>query len=328
MKNIGVLYTGGTIGMESSEHGLRPATDLSQYFFSGSLKLHWTIWNPLLDSSQIQLSHINQCLDFIEQNQHRYQGFLILHGTDTMAYTAAVVARLWHNASIPIIFTGAQKTWHETDSDAQNNIQAALSLLESDFYSVGIVFHHTLYNPLDCRKISTEQEEAFASIYQPPLGEFSKQQWHFLPNATVMQNIFSGSLKQSSTNRTTTYEVKTAPTTRLQENLKIASFYLSPTVDFQAIIHAMNTADAIILYTFGNGNMPYHAEFLQAAKYFTQNGGIIINQSQVWQGNANTRYAINHTTHNAGILNAGKRTIEDVWAELVIYFSLFQAGED
>ena len=111
MKNIFVLYTGGTIGMVQSAAGLRPDAAIAQTAlspFSGSLKARWHICNPLIDSSALTPQNWADWLAVLHAELPRHDGALILHGTDTLAYTAALLA-LYHEAAelesplVPII---------------------------------------------------------------------------------------------------------------------------------------------------------------------------------------------------------------------------------
>ena len=135
MKKIALLYTGGTIGMIDTPQGFVPDSGLPEKIaehFSGSLKdieLSFISSEQAIDSSQISLQHWGQWIEQIRQILPHTDAVIILHGTDTMAYTAALFRLVFHNTNKAIIFTGSQKAWVEKNSDAPDNLLSAISLM-------------------------------------------------------------------------------------------------------------------------------------------------------------------------------------------------------
>lgn len=312
---ITLFYTGGTIGMLDTPQGLMPDNRLPEKIaehFSGSLKdieLSFISSEQAIDSSQISLQHWGQWIEQIHQILPHTDAVIILHGTDTMAYTAALFRLVFADSNKAIIFTGSQKAWVEKNSDAPDNLLSAISLIQQGFSSVGLVFHQTLFDPADCRKISTENNQAFSSIWQTPLAQIKNNQWHFfrLPEPPVLpqKNI------------------------QINPNLRIASIYPTPAFAWQnaASLLTDNTHAAIIL-AYGNGNLPNHQAFLQQAKNFCQNGKPLIILSQVWQGEVNQRYGANAALTKIGAINGGKHTIENTLAKLIVGLSVKLSPQD
>lgn len=305
---ITLFYTGGTIGMVDTPQGFMPDSCLPEKIaehFSGSLKdieLSFISSEQAIDSSQISLQHWGQWIEQIRQILPHTDAVIILHGTDTMAYTTALFRLVFADTNKAIIFTGSQKAWVEQHSDAPDNLLSAISLIKQGFSSVGLIFHQTLFDPADCRKVSTENNQAFSSIWQTPLAQMKNNQWQFFrqpePLVLPQKNI------------------------QINPNLRIASIYPTPAFAWEnaASLLTDNTHAAIIL-AYGNGNLPNHQAFLQQAKNFCENGKPLIILSQVWQSEVNNRYASNHAITQIGAINGGKHTLENTLAKLIVGLS-------
>ena len=299
---ITLFYTGGTIGMVDTPQGFMPDSGLPEKIaehFSGSLKdieLSFISSEQAIDSSQISLQHWGQWVEQIRQILPHTDAVIILHGTDTMAYTAALFRLVFADSNKAIIFTGSQKAWVEQHSDAPDNLLSAISLIKQGFSSVGLIFHQTLFDPADCRKISTENNQAFSSIWQTPLAQIKNNQWHFFrqPEKIIVPKI-----------------------TTINPQLNIAVIHPVPTFPLELPDHA----NAAIILAYGNGNLPDDKAFLQQAKNFCQSSKPLIILSQVWQSEVNNRYASNHAITQIGAINGGKHTIENTLAKLIVGLS-------
>ncbi|MBQ9258546.1 MAG: asparaginase [Neisseriaceae bacterium] len=299
---ITLFYTGGTIGMVDTPQGFVPDSGLPEKIaehFSGSLKdieLSFISSEQAIDSSCISLQHWGQWIEQIRQILPHTDAVIILHGTDTMAYTAALFRLVFANTNKAIIFTGSQKAWVEQHSDAPDNLLSAISLIKQGFSSVGLVFHQTLFDPTDCRKVSTENNQAFSSIWQTPLAQMKNNQWQFFrqPEKIIVPKI-----------------------TTINPQLNIAVIHPVPTCPLELPDHA----NAAIILAYGNGNLPDDKTFLQQAKNFCQSGKPLIILSQVWQGEVNNRYASNHAITQIGAINGGKHTLENTLAKLIVGLS-------
>lgn len=306
IKKITLFYTGGTIGMVDTPQGLMPDFGLPekiQQHFSGSLnnvELSFCSSKQPIDSSHITPQHWVEWIEQIRQILPHTDAVIVLHGTDTMAYTAALFSLVFAHTNQAIVFTGSQKAWVEKNSDAPDNLLSAISLIQQGFSSVGLVFHQTLFDPADCRKVSTENNQAFSSIWQKPWGELKNNQWHFyrLPEKPVLPQKFN----------------------QINTQLNIKTIYLNPLFDLsQASL--FENCDGVILLTYGNGNIPNNQAFLHNAKNFCQQNKPLIILSQVWQGEVNNRYASNYELTQIGAINGGKNTPETALAKLFLALS-------
>lgn len=306
---ITLFYTGGTIGMVDTPQGFVPDSGLPEKIaehFSGSLKdieLSFISSEQAIDSSQISLQHWGQWIEQIRQILPHTDAVIVLHGTDTMAYTAALFRLVFTDSNKAIIFTGSQKAWVEKNSDAPDNLLSAILLIQQGFSGVGLVFHQTLFDPADCRKVSTENNQAFSSIWQTPLAQMKNNQWQFFrqPEKIIVPKI-----------------------TTINPQLNIAVIHPVPTCPLELPNHL----DAAIILAYGNGNLPNHQAFLQQAKNFCQSGKPLIILSQVWQGKVNQRYGANAALTKIGAINGGKHTIENTLAKLIVGLSVKLSPQD
>lgn len=153
-KSIYVAYTGGTIGMQRSDHGYIPVSGHLQRQLALMPEFHrpempdFTIheYAPLIDSSDMTPEDWQHIADDIKQNYDRYDGFVILHGTDTMAFTASALSFMLENLAKPVIVTGSQIPLAELRSDNQTNLLNALYLAANHpVNEVSLFFNNKLF---------------------------------------------------------------------------------------------------------------------------------------------------------------------------------------
>ena len=172
MKKVCMIYTGGTIGMKKTENGYYP----EPHFLERSLKQIHELsyhevpefdlieYSPLLDSSNIQMEQWTKIAEDIFEHYDEYCGFVILHGTDTMAYTASALSFMLQGLSKPIVLTGSQIPLEEIRSDARDNIISSLMIAgEGQISEVCVFFANKLFRGNRCVKISSDEKGAFSS---------------------------------------------------------------------------------------------------------------------------------------------------------------------
>ena len=171
-----IIHTGGTIGMVQGRDGvLRPLPDsqalshlLPELTDIATIELH----TPFsIDSSNIQPQHWLQLTALIRAQCHSSNGFVILHGTDTIAYTAAALSFLLADITQPIIITGAQRPLCMLRSDARANIIDAVELATLDIPETAVLFNNKLLRGNRVQKVSSDRYNAFYSPNFPPLGQ-------------------------------------------------------------------------------------------------------------------------------------------------------------
>ena len=173
-KKILLIGTGGTIASEMGESGLAPeltSEQLLRYLpdISGICRVECTqLFN--LDSTNIQPKHWARVAAAIRANYREYDGFVVSHGTDTMAYTAAALSYLVQGSPKPIVLTGAQRPIGFETTDSKENLRDAFTVAASDMAGVMLVFNGKIILGTRARKTRSKSFEAFSSINYPLLG--------------------------------------------------------------------------------------------------------------------------------------------------------------
>ncbi len=179
-KSIYVVYTGGTIGMRHSPQGYIPVSGHLQAQLAQMPEFHrpempeFTIreHQPLIDSSDITPEDWQLIADDIRENYPLYDGFVILHGTDTMAFTASALSFMFENLKKPVIVTGSQIPLEALRSDGQTNLLNALYLAANyPINEVGLFFNNKLYRGNRTVKAHADGFDAFSSPNCSPLME-------------------------------------------------------------------------------------------------------------------------------------------------------------
>lgn len=176
MKRVLMLHTGGTLGMS----GRRPSA-LKPDAYTSQLLAHvpelrsladvevQILWN--MDSSNHSPRHWEQVSAAVVEHHDRYDGFVVVHGTDTMAFTASAVAFQLEGLQKPVVFTGSQRPLGEVRSDARANLVGAVELATQPIPEVGIFFNSRLFRGVRAIKSSVWQYDAFTSPNCGPLAE-------------------------------------------------------------------------------------------------------------------------------------------------------------
>lgn len=308
-KKIFVLYTGGTIGMSHSQQGLAPDTALVEKAltpFVDAYSFDWHICEPLIDSSAVTLTDWHNWLLLLREKSAAYDGILVLHGTDTLAYTANLFALALPDLNLPIVMTGSQWPYDAEHSDAPLNLATAVAAFELNLPETTIAFNGKLFPAVGSSKTSTEHADGFDNPHFGALGKWSSQQgWHDL------------NLRPSEKTRTSLHKQP------LNTQAKVICHTLVPGFSAEAFSDGLyhTAADAVILQSYGHGNAPSHPAFIQAVRDFTAGGRLVLNISQVKQGNAAAVYAQGSALRQAGVVNGGKANLETALVLLTLAVS-------
>ncbi len=175
MKRILMLATGGTIASRESGHGLCPAITSEEILCHvpeiGTFCQVDTLQLMNLDSTNISPGHWLEMGAAIRENYDRYDGFVITHGTDTMAYTAAALSYLVQNSPKPIVITGSQKSISLNDTDARKNLlNSFIYATDADSHDVSLVFDGKVMLGTRARKERTKSYNAFSSVDYPEIA--------------------------------------------------------------------------------------------------------------------------------------------------------------
>lgn len=306
-----VIYAGGTIGMKPSKKGLtidkQAITDILG-IYAKKINIELYICDPLLDSSAIKLENWHELIELIRENEQKYDGFLLIHGTDTLAYTASVLSFFLQNIKKPIVLTGAQYPLSSKQSDGFANLKHAFYVLtQTPINETVIVFGHTVFRGTSATKIDTVSVNAFEAPYEKMLGLFRDDEF------ALNKKLFKEPVDFGVSNTEK----------KLNTKLNIMTYILTPGVSSDLIAKSLirDNLDSAILLSYGNGNIPDDPNLIDAVSLFTQQGKLLINKSQVLKGVADDKYAQSHALYQAGALPAGKMTLEMTLAKLLYVLS-------
>ena len=314
-KKVLIIYTGGTIGMKKTEQGYRPAPrfldeelhsipDLSREDFP-AWELHEM--NPLLDSSNMTLKEWNEIGRVIYENYENYCGFVVLHGTDTMAYTASALSFILRGLNKPVILTGSQIPLSELRSDGRDNlITSILIASEGVANEVCLYFSGKLLRGNRAIKMSADGLVAFKSPNYPLLAEVG---------ITVKYNK-SALLKHKE-------EIKLEYLPF--NNVPIGVLKVFPGIQFGLFEDIMTEKlSGIVLETFGSGNIPSGGdELLPIIKKAFASGSVVAVCSQCPIGTVTLgTYETSSSLKSAGAVSGKDMTTEAAVAKLYHLFSL------
>jgi len=319
-----VIYTGGTIGMiqDQQTHALQPFNFDRIYTQMPELKeMDYIIdchsFDPLIDSSDMNPSFWIELAEVIETNYQKYDGFVILHGSDTMAYSASMMSFMLENLNKPVVFTGSQLPLGMIRSDGRENFITAIEIAaakEDDtpiVPEVSIYFENQLYRGNRTHKFNAELFEAFLSVNYPVLAEAGVHIKYYRDK--IMRPNFK-SLK-------------------VHKNLDnhVAVLKLFPGIR-KEVLEAIINSDglkALILETFGSGNAPTERWFIECLKSAKDKGIIVFNVTQCKGGSVEIgKYASSLDMGKIGIIGGADITTEAALAKLMYLLGTGKSRED
>ena len=319
MSKILILHTGGTIGMTRTPDGYKPdgAYFRNAVFHMDSLKSHampeWDFMetDPLLDSSRMTVAEWNMIGKIIAENYEKYDGFVILHGTDTMAYTASALSFMLKNLNKPVILTGSQIPLCETRSDGRDNLITSMIIAgEGKVREVCIYFGGLLLRGNRSTKYSADGMQAFQSPNYPVLA-----------NAGIsIQYNESAFLKQSMGR----FECKPFA------EVPIGVIKVFPGFRFELFESIMtDRLKGVVVETFGSGNIPDDKGVLLPMLTKAKEKGIVfIICSQCPQATVDmSTYEAGSAFRKAGAVSGSDMTTEAAVAKLYYLFNVHDHAE-
>lgn len=263
MKKILLIGTGGTIASEVTQNGLAPELTTEQLLahipaISGICEVE-CIQLLSLDSTNITPEHWLMMAQCIRKHYHAYDGFVLTHGTDTMAYTAAALSYLIQGSPKPIILTGAQKPIGFDSTDSKINLLDAFRCASEDMPGVSIVFNNQVILGTRARKTRSKSFQAFSSINYPDLG-------------VLRDGVLLRYIRQDCGAYPMFYD-------RL--NTKVALMKLVPGANRTMADFLLERNDALILESFGVGGLPEAGGFYDCIREWMEKGKIVVLTTQV-----------------------------------------------
>ncbi len=304
MKNILMIGTGGTIASGMTVEGLSPEltpAQLLHYVPAIASLCRVDCLNLFsLDSTNITPGHWLLVAKALQENYDRYDGFVISHGTDTMAYTAAALSYLVQDSPKPIVLTGAQKPISYDSTDSKTNLMDAFACACSEELSgVCIAFNGRVILGTRARKTCSKSYAAFSSINYPDL-------------AILHDHRLLCYIRPHSQERPLFYD-------KLHEHIGLVK--MVPGTDFELLEFMLERKDALIIECFGVGGLPSYQDdkLFDVVRHYTEQGKFIVMTTQVQnEGSDLSVYNVgNRLKSNQNVLEGFDMTTESAYAKLM-----------
>jgi len=325
---ICVLYTGGTAGMifdpfEDESLELKQA-DLEQLIIKlprlkrEKYEIDFYSFDPALDSSNIGSEHWLLIAAVIKILAKEYKGFVIIHGTNTMAYTASALSFLFEKtADKPIILTGSELALTERNSDAEDNIHRSIEIAAqkdtNDVQGVCILFGKWLLRGNRATKqIALDKADGFYSPNYPELASVSSDK--------IIVDLAHSQKSGATESFKMDFFISSIP--------KVIICDIYPDMDMNAFYNncTSNDVEAVILRTYGTGGVPDKSDrFIECLKLL-QNKKIVVNLTQCPKGTSEFRlFETNETLFNYGVISGGDMVTEAAYCKLKHLFAKFSS---
>lgn len=324
-RKILMIYTGGTIGMKQDEKSLALVpVDISQIQeevpelkkFGYSIDTY--SFDPVIDSSDITPAFwVNLC-NLIKKNYEKYDGFVILHGTDTMSYTASALSFMMEDLAKPVVLTGSQLPVGMLRTDGKENIISSIEIAaavdetgHAMVPEVCIYFESQLYRGNRTTKYNAENFRAFRSANYPVLADVGI---HIKFNRSLIQYPKR-------------WDLPLKLRTKLDTNVAILKIF--PGITPAAIDAVLGTKEcrAVVLETFGSGNAPTTRQFVSTIKKWVKKGLIVVNVTQCQAGKVDMgAYATGVALREAGVVSGYDSTTEATLCKLFVLLGRYSSS--
>ena len=318
-----IIYTGGTIGMKTDTRtGALVPFDFSGIYdeFPSLKRLNVDIevmTLPPIDSSNITPADWTTIAGIIRDNYDRHDGFVVLHGTDTMSYTASALSFMLRNLAKPVVFTGSQIPIGVLRTDGRENLITAIEIAGArrrdgrpEIAEVALYFQNRLFRANRTTKISAEALNAFRSYNYPPLAE-------------VGVNI--------AYNRNAVMPAAEAPLEIFTDfNPNILVLKLFPGISESVVrgMMSLRSVEGVVLETFGAGNAPTAEWFVDAVSEAVAAGKIVLNVTQCLDGEVSMgMYETGLALQRAGALCGRDMTTEAAVAKMMYVLGIERSAE-
>lgn len=310
-----LIYTGGTIGMgKNRETSILKPLDFNHLiknvpeFEYIETNIEFYQFSPPIDSSDMHPVMWAKLVKIISERYEQYDGFVILHGTDTMAYTASALSFMLENLTKPVILTGSQLPINQLRTDGKENLLSSIELASAHYADgkamvpeVCIYFSGRLLRGNRSTKKNTDGFNAFETFNYPHLCDaginFTFHHHHIL---------------------TPDFSKPMVPHYEMDSNALILSLFPGLKEDIFKHILDNHSLKSIVMRSFGSGNAPKADWLMKLLEKASKNGTIIVNVSQCVSGNVEmTRYDTGYQLKNIGVISGYDSTIEAAITKLM-----------
>ncbi|MCD8313749.1 MAG: type I asparaginase [Bacteroidales bacterium] len=322
--SILMIYTGGTIGMiqDPVDNTLKPfdfkhILDAVPEIEKFAYRIDTFSFDPLIDSSDIEPAQWQRLAALIASKFDQYDGFVVLHGTDTMAYTASALSFMFENLTKPVILTGAQLPIGVPRTDGRENLISSVEIAaekDSDGHAmvpeVCICFGNKLMRGNRTSKVNSDLFSAFKS-----------------PNYSVLAEAgISIRYNNAMIRRPNDWNAPLQLHTKLDTRVSILKIHPGITPQVVRNILCGEETRAVIIETYGSGNAPSKGWFIDAVREASESGKILLNVTQCAQGTVNMDiYSNGKALKDAGVMGGYDSTTESALAKL---FCLLGQSDD
>lgn len=318
-----ILYTGGTLGMGYKTKGdeSSPLVPLKwsevhksisifspEGYFAKEKGIIFTFlkFKNAIDSSEINPSHWKEILEIINKNYQKFDGFIIIHGTDTMAYTASALSFAIQNLTKPIVLTGSQLPVFHSRTDAVNNLSNAVHIAAAGVFRLKVIpevmicFNDKLMRGNRATKSSSRDFSGFETPSFPILGDLNEP---IKINKDLILPISNS-------------EFEIMP--EFESNIIIITLFPGFNHEILNTLSQNKNLKAVVLRTFGSGNAPTNKKFINSLKKLKQNGKVVVNISQCLEGNVESaKYKTGKLINDCGVISCNNMTLEAATAKLM-----------
>lgn len=310
-----MIATGGTIASKETDEGLTPQIS-SQELLSCVPEVadvcEVSAVQPFnLDSTNLHAPHWLRIAEIIETNYSSFDGFVVTHGTDTMAYTAAALSYLIQKSAKPVVLTGSQRSVYSRDTDARRNLSDAfLFCADSGAHGVKIVFDGSVILGTRAKKTRTRSFNAFSSIDFPAIAVMRDG----VPFYYIEEEVPEG-----------------GPVFYHSLNEKVFVLKMIPGLSADIFDYLEEKCDGLVIESFGSGGLPNYENdaFFTRLSSFLSNGKTAVLTTQAeHEGSSMDKYAVGRRLRSCGrVLEAGCMTLEAAVTKLMWILS-FARGEE